>query len=56
MKIYSAELVEARAKYFFKIVDTNDDKKISKEEFINTCLNDEFMLNLLIPVMETSDE
>ena len=40
---------DLRVNKIFKEIDTNDDKKISRQEFIKGCLNDEFLRFLLAP-------
>ena len=40
---------DSRVNQIFKAIDTNEDKKISRQEFIKGCMNDEFLRHLLAP-------
>jgi|LakMenE01Jun11ns_1017448.scaffolds.fasta_scaffold7964360_1 Ca2+-binding EF-hand superfamily protein len=41
---------QMRVDKIFKQMDTNDDQKISRDEFIKGLLNDEFLRHLLAPI------
>ncbi|UJR32475.1 hypothetical protein I4U23_019937 [Adineta vaga] len=45
-----------RAKEIITKLDLNSDMKLSKEEFINGCKNDEVIANLLAPELPATDE
>lgn len=38
-----------KSKSLFKQIDTNNDNKIQREEFLNACLNDQNLMNFLVP-------
>ena len=41
---------QARVEQIFKEIDTDNDKKISRQEFVKALLRDEFLRNLLAPI------
>lgn len=41
--------VETKANQVFQDLDSNHDRKISRQEFIEGCLKDEFLCHLLGP-------
>lgn len=42
---------EAHINKIFNQMDTNDDRKISRKEFVQACLSDEFLRHLLAPTI-----
>merc|ERR1712172_421664 len=46
------ETPESRAETIFRIMDLNSDGKISRNEFVQTCSNDQNLLSLLSPNMQ----
>ena len=43
---------EQRAADIFRIMDVNNDGRVTRAEFVRTCLNDQKLLNLLTPNTE----
>ena len=43
---------EPRAADIFRIMDVNNDGRVTRAEFVRTCLNDQKLLNLLTPNTE----
>ena len=55
MKINDVNSAHQRAKMVFKTLDVNEDKKLSKSEFINGIMHDEFLQYLLLPALTDND-
>jgi len=49
--LVAEETPEARAETIFKIMDLNSDGRITRNEFVQVCSNDQNLLNLLSPNM-----
>jgi hypothetical protein len=49
MDVHDPVTSYSRVVQIFKAIDTNDDRKISRQEFIKGCINDEFLRHLLAP-------
>merc|ERR1719323_1900765 len=47
--LVAEETPEARAETIFKIMDLNSDGRITRNEFVQVCSNDQNLLNLLSP-------
>ena len=51
-RLYTSQYIQERAAGIFQRMDVNNDGRVTRTEFIRTCLNDQKLLNLLTPNTE----